>query len=135
MSVRRILLIDDNAALRQALTLVLERAGYAVRGAADGNAGLRLLWEHGADLVITDVQMPDGNGIEVVIAIRRGPNPVPVLAISGDGRRGEDHILRDAKRLGAVGFLHKPFTMEELLAAVRAAVGPPISGPESGDGD
>jgi CheY-like chemotaxis protein len=118
----RVLLIDDDELVRRALTALLEHAGYEVQPASDADSGLRLFREQGADLVLTDLQMPDRGGIEVVLAVRYGPRPVPVIAMSGSDEPRGLEALRDAAMVGAVAFLRKPFTGEELAAAVRAAL-------------
>ena len=115
----RILVIDDDALLRSALRVVLEAAGYDVLEAADGEAGLWLHREHGADLVLVDIFMPDRDGLEVIRALRAEAPQSKILAMSGGGRTGQIEILKAATALGAARALRKPFEPRDLLAAIR----------------
>jgi DNA-binding response OmpR family regulator len=117
-----ILLIDDDPGIRQVAAALLRQAGYEVTVVADADLGLQAYRARQPDLVITDVVMPDRDGIEVILALRG--QPTPILAISGYGARGLD-LSGDVRLLGAVGLLEKPFTRDELLAAVRAALEAP----------
>jgi len=115
-------LIDDNAAVQRTLTRVLERAGHTVRVAPDGRAGVELFRSLHADLVITDIEMPRLNGIEVIVMLQAAAPAVPVIAMSGGPRsRGLD-LLGHSLKLGAAGILAKPFLMAELLSVVTAAL-------------
>jgi DNA-binding response OmpR family regulator len=117
----RILLLEDEVTFRSVLTAALTRKGHTVMEAADGRTGLALFKTHGADLVITDVMMPDQDGLEVIMAIRGGKNPTPILAMTG--HPGETELyLRLAKSLGAQRILAKPFRMEELFGAIDELV-------------
>jgi DNA-binding response OmpR family regulator len=113
----RILLIEDDRHLRCALTSMLEQFGYEVEPATNAEAGLQLFRDRGARLVITDLLMNGSNGIDVVVAIAHGPQPVPVIVISG----AELELLEHAKVLGATAVLQKPFTADELLGVLGAA--------------
>jgi len=117
-----ILLIEDDAAVRGILSRMLEASGYAVIQATNGADGLRLWREQGADLVLTDIQMPDMNGIEVIMQLRAFAPHLPVIAMSGGGQSRDLDLLGDAKLLGAVGVLYKPFTGEALNQAITAAL-------------
>ena len=118
----RVLLIDDNASLRALLRLRLEEAGHEVLEAADGNEGLRLYREAGADLVLCDLVLPGKDGVETIRELCQGGGP-RVIAMTGDPELSSGPLLRAAERSGAVASLRKPFADEELLAAVRAALG------------
>jgi len=106
---------------------MLRRDGYDVVEAADGAQGLALWRESGADLVMTDIQMPEKSGIEVVLELRAFAPALPVIAMSGGSRSRELDLLGDAELLGTVALLEKPFGYKDLMAAVRAALasGPP----------
>ncbi len=117
-----ILLIEDDAAVRGILSRMLEASGYAVIQATNGADGLRLWREQGADLVLTDIQMPDMNGIEVIVQLRAFAPHLPVIAMSGGGQSRDLDLLGDTKLLGAVGVLYKPFTGEALNQAITAAL-------------
>lgn len=118
MSKARVLVIDDDATVLWTLTRMLERLGYDSSGVSDGRDGLRLLENDSFDLVITDLFMPEQDGIETIQRIREIDPGIPILAIS-DSERGEYSALDDAKLLGADAGLSKPFGPDELLAAVR----------------
>ncbi len=115
----RIIVIDDEAALRRTVGRALETAGHEVREASDGEAGLKLLADQGADLVITDIFMPGQDGIVTVRRIRREFPAVKVIAMSGGDSTGRMDLRSDAVLLGAATSLAKPFEVADLLAAVR----------------
>ena len=109
----RILVIDDNAAIRELLRFLLEEEGYEVIEATDGAEGLQRYQAAPADLVITDLQMPGMDGLELLQALRRMvPTPV-LMAISGDRE-----ALTQAQELTPHTFA-KPLALEQVLAAVR----------------
>ncbi|MBI3568177.1 MAG: response regulator [Gemmatimonadetes bacterium] len=115
----RILLVDDETAVRQLFADVLEIDAHAVTQAGDGNGALAAL-EHGAfDLVVTDLVMPDKEGIETIIEMRKRWPTLPVVAMSGGGRGSAADYLELAAQLGAVATLQKPFATQVLLDTVR----------------
>src|SRR5690349_15882016 len=116
----RILLIDDDDLLRTALRLTLAHFGHTVIEARDGKEGMRLFPTAAADLVITDIVMPEKEGLEVLMELRKQRPPVKIIAISGGGRVSPDDYLNTARQMGAARVLAKPFTNEELLATVDA---------------
>lgn len=120
----RILLIEDDAAIRGLLVRMLTAAGHEVAASTNGAEGLAAWRERGADLVLTDMQMPEMNGIEVILQLRAFAPTVPVIAMSGGDRSRDLDLLGDAQLLGAVGLLQKPFTGESLMAAIAAALDP-----------
>ena len=123
---QHILLVDDDEAVRSVLRRGLERAGYEVREAGEGGAALKLLASAPADLVITDLVMPDMEGIELILALRKTHPKLPVIAMSGGGRAvGPGSYLQIARACGAVKILAKPFATEQLLAALQELLGPP----------
>lgn len=113
----KVLVIEDNADLRNLVRLALEGAGHEVLTAAQGQEGLAYLNGHPVDAVVTDLFMPEMDGIEVIAALRRRFPGVKVVAMSG--RPGVDY-LAVAKELGAARILRKPFIMDELLSAVAS---------------
>jgi CheY-like chemotaxis protein len=119
----RILLIDDDDPLRTMLALTLRHFGHTVTEARNGREGLDLFAQAGADLVITDIVMPEVEGIEVLRTLRTTRPPAKIIAMSGGGRGNAADYLRIARQLGATQVLAKPFTNETLKAAVDAAVG------------
>jgi two-component system chemotaxis response regulator CheY len=114
--------MEDDDALRGLVARVLTSAGYEVAEAPDGATGLRLWREGGADVVLTDLHMPDTNGIEVLLELRSFAPKLPVIAMSGGQRALDLDLLGSAKLLGAVSVLTKPFTKGDLLAVVAAAL-------------
>lgn len=123
-----ILLIDDETAVRDTMRRLLERYGHEVREAANGREALKAPPEY--DLVITDINMPEMDGIEVIMALTERRPGLPVIAISGGGRLPKDLLLSSADMLGAVTTLPKPFDLSELIEAVDAAL---ASGETGGD--
>lgn len=114
----RILLIDDDDLVRKMLSLTLTHFGYTVIEARNGKEGLRLFQEINPDLLITDLVMPEKEGFEILMELRKHQSPVKVIVISG-GVRGETATYLDiAKYLGAAKVLAKPFSNEALIAAV-----------------
>jgi two-component system response regulator (stage 0 sporulation protein F) len=113
----RILVIDDQEAVRSLLRIVLEGAGHEVLEASNGRLGLALYRERSADLIITDIVMPEMNGLELLLELTRNFLNVKVIAMSG----GLESVgpLNAAKLLGARQTFHKPLDMGELLSAVR----------------
>jgi len=115
--------MDDDALLRGALRVALEAAGYEVLEAADGDAGLRLQREQGADLVLVDIFMPQRDGLEVIRALRAETPQPKIVAMSGGGRTGQVEVLRAAAGLGASRTLLKPFEPRALLQVIRELLG------------
>ena len=116
----RILVIEDEAEMRELLRQTLESAAHEVRLALDGEEALRLHRAVSAQLVITDIFMPGKEGLETIRAFRREFPQVPVIAISGQPALG--NALDVARRLGAVKTLAKPFHPPELLALVESVL-------------
>ena len=117
-----ILVIDDSTATRETIKETLTRAGHDVILAECGKRGQAVLASHSLDLIITDIYMPDGDGLEVLREARRARADLRVLAISGV--TGRYDMLRVVRALGAARTLRKPFTPEELLRAVDACLSP-----------
>ena len=113
----RILLIEDFELIRSLLRDTLESVGHTVIEARNGAEGLDLFRQGGADLVITDIVMPEKDGLDVVTALREKHPPVKIIAISGAGDRAEDY-LDLAHRMGAMKVLLKPFTPAAMIAAI-----------------
>jgi len=121
--VARILIIDDEASIRRPLQIILERAGHEVVSAANGSEAVRL-WRHRAgDMVITDIHMPEKNGLEVIIELRQIAPQARILAMSGGDLNTRVDVLGDATLLGAVHTISKPFTLGEMLGAVERVLG------------
>jgi DNA-binding NtrC family response regulator len=118
----RVLVIDDSAEIREVLRDTLELEGYEVVVAADGATGLWLHRQRPADLVITDIFMPEKDGIEIILELANESPSVKIIAMSGGGRMGNFDYLPFAEQFGAVRVLGKPFKSEQLLEAVRSAL-------------
>lgn len=114
----RILVIEDDAAYRLLIKLWLERAGHQVEVAHNGRVGERILRDGGFDVVITDIVMPDQEGIETIRGLRRDGVTTPILAMSGGGALDNAFYLRTAAALGADDTIAKPFTASTLLARI-----------------
>jgi DNA-binding response OmpR family regulator len=118
----RVLVIDDDAGVREMLCQVLEAAGYAAVGAADGAEALAAFSTHPADLVLTDILMPRKDGIQTIAELRARCPALRVIAMTA--ARGRFNRLAAARYLGVQDTLIKPFPVGELLAAVRHALAP-----------
>lgn len=117
----RILVIDDDAEMRAVLGQTLKSAGHEVVLAADGKRGLAECGTKPIDLVVTDLVMPQQEGIETIMQLRRDYPKIAIIAMSG--MSGARNLLWIAQRIGAAKTLQKPFQPEELLAAVTEVVG------------
>jgi len=118
----RILIIDDEPQIRSMLTLMLERDGYEVVEAPDGVSGIKAYRQNPVDLIITDLIMPNKDGIGMIIDLKKEFPDVKIIAMSGGGLNKPDGYLKGAKKLGAACTLTKPIDREELLNAVRATL-------------
>jgi two-component system, chemotaxis family, chemotaxis protein CheY len=118
-----ILLVDDDDLSRGAVHKMLERSGYTVHSSGVGQEGLAHYRREASDLVITDLIMPETDGLEMIQELRRINPDVRILAISGGGRVDAEEYLSVARKFGAVEVLSKPFTGQELKRAVEAALG------------
>lgn len=118
-----ILVIDDEESLRSLLRRALARAGHEAVEARDGREGLRLARETRFDLVITDIIMPEMEGIDFILHLHRSSPSTPIIAISGGGRIRPEGYLKTALLAGAKRALTKPFTIAELMAAVDECLG------------
>jgi two-component system, OmpR family, KDP operon response regulator KdpE len=120
-----ILLVDDDAAIRESLSNELRAAGYTTITASDGREGLTLFASRGPDLVLTDLAMPRSDGFELIAGVRAASR-APIIVISVRGAEADKVRALD---LGADDFVTKPFSVTELLARIRAQLrrtgGPP----------
>ena len=120
MTVGKILVIDDDQAIRGAIRRILERDGHQVSEAENGERGLALFRAEGPELVVTDLIMPEKEGIETILELRALSPDVKILAMSGSDPVGR---LGDAEALGANASLAKPFSVDGLRAAVADLLG------------
>lgn len=118
----RILIIDDEEVIRRMMRIALEQDGHQVVEASNGTEALQVQQVTPAELVITDMLMPEKDGVEVILALRRGAPQLKVIAMSGGGRFRQTEILDIAQPLGAVASMRKPFTPDTLLQTVKQAL-------------
>ncbi|MDH4083666.1 MAG: response regulator [Nitrospira sp.] len=112
-----ILIMDDEAPIRLLLRRILDDDGHQIREAANGHHGLTLYREAPADVVITDILMPERDGLEVTLALTQEFLDARVIAITG--ATGDRNYLNIAKLFGARRVIQKPFTPDEVRRAVR----------------
>ena len=127
----RILIIDDEPQIRSMLRLMLERVGYEVAEAPDGIEGIRRYRENPADLIITDLIMPNKDGIGMIIDLKKEFPKVKIIAMSGGGVNRPEGYLDGAKKLGATRTLTKPIDRDEMLKAVKETLKGPAAPAES----
>lgn len=120
----RILIVDDDPSIRRTLQALLNRAGYEVAQARDGTEAVQLWREHGGDLVITDLHMPEKDGIQTIIELLSHTPGARIIAMSGGGQTKRLDLLGNASLLGAVLTIEKPFTIAEMMALVNRALNP-----------
>jgi CheY-like chemotaxis protein len=120
-----ILIIDDDAAVSRTLSLILTRAGYQVSTVTSGRKGLEMLSEGGFDLVLTDIIMPELDGIEAIRRIRTDHPGLRIIAMSGGGQIDKADFLHMAEALGADRVLEKPVRSERLLELVGSVMANP----------
>ena len=113
---QKILVVDDESQVRKVIALLLEKNGYEVRMANNGREGVKEYTDYQPDLVLTDIAMPDMEGIEFLRILRKEKEDLPIIVMSGNnvGQR----FLISARLFGATAVLEKPFTNEDLLSAV-----------------
>jgi len=119
----RILVIDDDDQMRTLLRQVMEWAGYEVVEAGDGREGMHKHRKQPADLVITDLIMPEQEGLETITSLKKECPGIKIIAISGGGRIGPEAYLPAAQELGADKVFSKPFDVRELAEAVKELLG------------
>jgi CheY-like chemotaxis protein len=117
-----ILVIDDDQEVREFLVTVLQRAGHEVTSAPNGRDGVSMFRSSPVQVVITDIIMPEKDGIETILDLRREHPDLKVIAISGGGRTTPENYLHSARLLGADRAIRKPFKNEEILQAVDELV-------------
>jgi DNA-binding response OmpR family regulator len=116
----KILVLDDEPSILLMIKKMLEKAGYEVIIASNGKEGMRLFDSEKPDMVITDIIMPEKEGLETIFELRRMHPDLKIIAISGGGRISPDGYLPGAKLLGANMVFQKPLVQKEFLAAVAS---------------
>jgi CheY-like chemotaxis protein len=127
----KILVIDDDHLVRYTLSKILSSYGYEVVTASDGKRGMTVLRDEHPDVVITDIIMPEQEGIDTIIQIRRERPGIKIVAISGGGRIRNIDFLEMAQSLGADEVIAKPFEADELLNRLLRLGFPPPGDAES----
>jgi len=120
----KVLVIDDDILVRRTISRILQHGGYEVTLAEDGAKGVAKFRSERPDLVITDIIMPEQEGIETIIQLLRDNPAARIIAVSGGGRLGSMDFLTVANKLGAAAILRKPFEPAELLGCVERALAP-----------
>jgi CheY-like chemotaxis protein len=114
----RIMVVEDDKSVRELLREILKRAGHDVMAAGNGKEALSLYKKSPADLIITNILMPEKEGLETIQELRRENPDIKIIAISGGGQIGPADYLEVARRFGAMRTFSKPFDRKELLKAV-----------------
>jgi len=115
---KKILLVDDEKSIRKMLRTVLGDDKYSFAEASNGLEALAIMETQSIDLILTDVIMPDCDGIELVMSVRKKLPDIKVIVMSGGGRVRADHYLNLAEKLGAARVFEKPFNTAELRDTV-----------------
>jgi len=119
-----VLVIDDDPAVLHSLANVFEACGIAIATARDGLAGLEAFRRISPAVVLTDIIMPEQDGIGLIMEMRRERPGVKIIAMSGSGRIGKLDFLTVAKSLGADSVVQKPFDIDELVTMIRGHLQP-----------
>lgn len=127
---KKLVVVDDDHRLAELVGRYLESLGYAVRVTSTGREAVSLVTSWPADLLISDINMPDMDGIEVLIQVRK-VSAAPVIAISGGGLFPKELLLGNADKLGAAALLTKPFHLAELASLVESVLGASGTGVEA----
>lgn len=114
----RILIIDDETAIAIMLKKMVEKAGHEAKTAANGNDGLELFESFNPDLLITDIVMPEKEGLELIFELRRKNPALKIIAISGGGRFQYEGYLNSARHLGANKVFQKPLDLKDLMSNI-----------------
>lgn len=127
----KILLIDDDDLFRQYMTTLLQRSGYHVRALSGGAGLLDIMAAESFDAVVTDLFMPDVDGIEIVMSVRRQFPRIPVIGVTGDRADSvENPCVAAMIRLGAAGVLRKPIDRRELMTLLTHVIDMPRGDPD-----
>ena len=117
---KRVLVVDDDADMRLSLQLALEMAGYSVRAAANGRDALEAQAREPADIVITDIFMPEADGFEIIDSLHARFPGTKIVVISGAGKISKREYLSTAAIIGVDATVQKPFDVDALIATLRA---------------
>lgn len=122
MADKKILAVDDSVSIRTSISFVLSQEGYEIVEAVDGVDGLEKAKKDKFNLVITDINMPNMDGIEMIKQLRAtdGYKFTPIIALTTEN---QDSKMQEGKAAGATGWIVKPFTSEKLIAVVKKVIG------------
>ena len=120
-----VLIIDDDEMIVESLSILLQNEGYDVLSSSNGKNGLKLLGKNRIDVVITDIIMPDKDGIETIREIKKTYRNTKIIAMSGGGKIAAKEYLTFVKQLGVRHTLSKPFEKEQILSALEAVLREP----------
>ncbi|MGM0418085.1 MAG: response regulator [Thermodesulfobacteriota bacterium] len=120
---KKILIIEDDSDLRQVLKIMLAKEGLSVVEAGDGKEGMKLFGQDLYDLVITDIIMPEKEGIETIFELKKLNPDVKIIAISGGGKIAADEYLGMASNFGVSKVLSKPFKRDVFIESVKDVLG------------
>lgn len=119
----RVLIVDDEELILRTLKNALESAGHKVTTAYNGEKALAYMRAEPFDIVVTDIIMPQKEGIETIREIRRQDDAIPIIAASGGGQFGRERLLNMAEALGASASIAKPFRPRDLIALIESELG------------
>lgn len=119
---KKILLIDDDIHFREMFTELLKRNNFEVIEISDGRYAINKYEEHKPDLIITDIIMPEKEGIETILDLKRLDNKIKIIAISGGGRVNPVDNLRSAQLLGADATFEKPFENKAIMDKINELI-------------
>src|SRR5258708_7246548 len=119
---KTILIVDDSCSVRQHVSMILVRAGFAMVEASDGQEGLAMIDNRDIDMVICDINMPNMNGLDMVEKVKSKPEhkSLPIVMLTTEGQTS---LVKRAKQAGAVGWLVKPFNPTQLVQTVSHLTG------------
>jgi len=115
----KILVTEDEDIVLETMQIMLEEGGHAVTCAANGREALQFLADGPYDLIITDIVMPEVDGLELLTEVRKRYPDIKIIAVSGGGRISANDYLQTANVLGADAVMPKPFSMSDLISAVK----------------
>jgi two-component system chemotaxis response regulator CheY len=119
---QKIMVVDDSNAIRQSVSFILKENGFETMEAFDGQDGLNKLKDQAVDLIITDVNMPNMDGISMVRELRATDTHkfTPILVLTTESQAS---IMQDGKSAGATGWIVKPFSNDKLIATIKKVLG------------
>jgi DNA-binding NtrC family response regulator len=115
----RVLIVEDHEVTLDALTLLFEKEGFVVHGAGSLAAAATILSEELPSIAVLDIGLPDGNGLQLLATLKAKDPKVPVIVVTASD---EERFAREAVKLGAFSFIHKPYGFAALISAVRKAL-------------